>query len=77
VVGVGGTDTLSQAQDFLARHGGPPNLLWSSDLTAWRHYRSGNPQAVLLDPSGAADSQIAKQSGFDASRFETALAQLG
>ena len=74
VVGVGGTDTLSQAEDFAARYGGPPNLLWSSDLTAWRHYRSGNPQAVLLDPSGA--DEITRQAGFSGRRFEEALARL-
>ncbi len=74
VIGVGGTDSLAQAESFAAAYGGPPNLLWSDSLVAWRHYRSGNPQLVLLD--GAGTTEIARQSGFHRSRIEDALASL-
>ncbi len=71
---MGGSDTLAQAESFAAAYGGPPNLLWSDSVVAWRHYRAGNPQLVLLDGTG--NTEVIRQSGFNRSRIEDALASL-
>jgi hypothetical protein len=71
VIGVGGADSLSQAESFLASAGGPPHTLWSDTYTAWNHYQAGNPILILLDGTGA--TQIERVSGFNASRLQDAL----
>lgn len=48
-------------------------MLWSDSLVAWRHYRAGNPDLVLLDGAGVV---IDKRSGFDQRRLEQKLAEL-
>ena len=74
VIGVGGQDSRAEAESFAAAYGGPPNMLWSDSLVAWRHYRATNPYLVLLD--GAGDTEIDRQSGFDQRRLEQKLAEL-
>ncbi len=71
MIGVGGSDSLSQAESFASTHGGPPNMLWSESSTAWRHYRSRNPQLVLLD--GAGVKELARVDGFNERRLQDAL----
>lgn len=71
---MGGTDTRAEAESFAAAYGGPPHLLWSESLTAWRHYEAGNPQLVLLD--GAGVTRIEKVSGFNKDRLQNALDSL-
>jgi len=72
---VGGSDTLSQAESFLASAGGPPNMLWGESFEAWRHYRAGNPNLILLDGTGA--TEIEKVGQFNKSRLQDALDSLG
>ena len=50
-------------------------MLWSDTYEAWNHYRSGNPQLVLLD--GAGVTEIERVSGFNKSRLQNALDSLG
>ena len=72
VVGVGGTDSFAEAEEFAATYGGPSHLLWSESLTAWRHYRAGNPALVLLDATG--NTELERMTGgFDESRIVAAL----
>ena len=71
---MGGTDSLAEAESFAAAYGGPDILLWSESLDAWRHYRAGNPQVVLLD--GAGVTEIGRLSSFDQSRIEQMLDEL-
>ena len=71
---MGGLDSRAQAESFAAAYGGPSIMLWSDFLVAWRHYRAGNPDLVLLD--GAGVTVIDKQSGFDRRRLEQHLAEL-
>ena len=73
-MGVGGSDTLAEAESFAATYGGPSHMLWSESFDAWNHYRAGNPQLVLLD--GAGVTEVERVSGFDVSRLEDALADL-
>jgi hypothetical protein len=72
---VGGSDSLAQAESFLASAGGPPHMLWDDRPAAWSHYNAGNPSLILLD--GAGVSQIERVSGFNASRLQNALDGLG
>ena len=69
---MGGSDTLAQAESFADAYGGPDNLLWSESFETWNYYRAGNPQLVLLDSAGV--TEIVRQSGFNQSRIEDALA---
>ena len=71
VIGVGGSDSLQQAESFAATYGGPPILLWSKPNDAWSHYRAGNPNLVLLD--GAGVTEIGRMSSFDRDRIEKLL----
>ena len=71
---MGGSDTLAQAESFANTYGGPDNLLWSESFVAWHHYRSGNPQLILLD--GAGVNEIERQSGFNRGHIEDALASI-
>ena len=71
---MGGSDTRAQAESFVASAGGPPHTLWSKSNDAWRHYRAGNPNLILLD--GAGVTQIERVSRFDASRLQNALDDL-
>ena len=70
---MGGLDSRAQAESFAAAYGGPSIMLWSDSLVAWRHYRAGNPDLVLLDGAGVV---IDKRSGFDQRRLEQKLAEL-
>jgi len=72
---VGGSDSLAQAQSFVASAGGPANTLWGESFEAWRHYKAGNPNLILLDATGA--TQIEKVSQFDKDRLQDALDGLG
>ena len=74
MIGVGGSDTLGQAESFAATYGGPPHTLWSDSYTAWNHYNAGNPIVMLLDATGA--TVIERQSGFRPGPIEEALASL-
>ena len=49
-------------------------MLWSNPNAAWRHYRAGNPNLILLD--GAGVTRIEKVSQFDKSRLQNALDDL-
>lgn len=71
---MGGSDSLSQAQSFASAYGGPTHLLWGDSSEAWTHYRSGNPNLILLD--GAGNEQIERVSRFDAGRLQDALDRL-
>ena len=71
---MGGADSLSQAEGFVASAGGPPHTLWSDSYEAWNHYRAGNPNVVLLD--GAGVTEIGRFSSFNQSRIEDALDDL-
>ena len=68
---MGGSDTRAEAESFAATYGGPDNLLWGESFEAWTHYRSGNPNLILLD--GAGVTQIERVSQFNASRLQSAL----
>ena len=46
-------------------------MLWGSSFEAWRHYRAGNPNLILLD--GAGVTEIERVSQFNASRLQNAL----
>ena len=70
---MGGLDSRAEAESFTGAYGGPPIMLWSDSLVAWRHYRAGNPDLVLLDGAGVV---IDKRSGFDQRRLEQKLAEL-
>ena len=72
---MGGSDSLAQAESFLASAGGPPHMLWSDSYTAWNHYSAGNPTLILLDGAGA--TKIERVSGFNRSRLQDALDSLG
>lgn len=74
MVGLGGTDTLAQAESFVAAYNGPPTMLWSEALDAWRHYRAGNPNLVLLDGTG--NTEIGRSGQFNQARIEDWLADL-
>ena len=71
---MGGTDSLAQAESFVATYGGPPNMLWESSPVSWRHYRAGNPNLILLD--GAGVTQVERVSQFNRSRLQDALDSL-
>lgn len=71
---MGGTDSLAQAESFLASAGGPPHMLWSDSYVAWRHYNSGNPNLILLD--GAGVTVVERVSSFNQSRLQDALDSL-
>jgi len=75
VIGVGGADSLAQAESFVASAGGPPHTLWSDTYEAWNHYRAGNPNLILLD--GAGVTQVERVSSFNAGRLQDALDSLG
>ena len=68
---MGGSDSLSQAESFAAAYGGPDNMLWSESIDAWRHYKSGNPNLILLDAAGV--TQIERVSQFNQGRLQDAL----
>ena len=68
---MGGADSLSQAEGFVASAGGPPHTLWSDSYEAWTHYRAGNPNLILLD--GAGVTRVEKVGRFDRSRLQDAL----
>ncbi|MXW97547.1 MAG: hypothetical protein F4118_04615 [Acidimicrobiaceae bacterium] len=72
---MGGSDSLAQAQSFVASAGGPANTLWGDSFEAWNHYKTGNPTLILLD--GAGVTQIEKVSGFNKDRLQNALDSLG
>ena len=74
MIGVGGADSLAQAEGFVASAGGPPHTLWSESYDAWRHYKASNPNLILLD--GAGVTRIEKVSKFDKSRLQDALDSL-
>ncbi len=71
---MGGTDSLSQAESFLAAYGGPHKMLWESFPVSWRHYRAGNPNLILLD--GAGVTEVERVSQFNRSRLQDALDSL-
>ena len=68
---MGGSDSLAQAESFATAYGGPDNMLWGETFEAWTHYRSGNPNLILLD--GAGVTQIERVSQFNAGRLQDAL----
>ena len=68
---MGGADSLSQAEGFVASAGGPPHTLWSDSYEAWRHYNTGNPNLILLD--GAGVTRVERVGSFDRSRLQDAL----
>ena len=72
---MGGSDSLAQAESFLASAGGPANMLWGPSFEAWRHYNAGNPNLILLDATGA--TQIERVSQFNKNRLQGALDGLG
>lgn len=72
---MGGSDTLAQAESFLASAGGPANMLWGESFEAWRHYEAGNPNLILLDGAGA--TEIERVSAFNKNRLQDALDGLG
>ena len=72
---MGGTDSLAQAESFLAAYGGPPTMLWESFPVSWRHYRAGNPNLILLD--GAGETRVERVGQFNAGRLQDALDSLG
>ncbi len=74
MIGVGGTDSLAQAESFLAAYGGPPHMLWEDFPVSWRHYRAGNPNLILLD--GAGVTQVERVGQFNQSRLQDALDSL-
>ena len=49
-------------------------MLWSDTYEAWRHYKAGNPNVVLLDGPGA--TEIDRFSSFNQSGVEDALDDL-
>ena len=71
---MGGTDSRSEAESFVASAGGPPLMLWAERPAAWSHYNAGNPSLILLD--GAGVTRIEKVGGFDARRLQDALDSL-
>ncbi len=71
---MGGSDTRAQAESFVASAGGPPHTLWSESNDAWRHYRAGNPNLILLD--GAGVTVVEKVSSFNRGRLQDALDDL-
>ncbi len=74
MIGVGGTDSLAQAESFLAAYGGPPHMLWEDFPVSWRHYRAGNPNLILLD--GAGVTQVERVGQFNQNRLQDALDSL-
>ena len=68
---MGGADSLSQAEGFVASAGGPPHTLWSDSYEAWRHYNAGNPNLILLD--GAGVNVVERVGSFNRSRLQDAL----
>ena len=68
---MGGADSLSQAEGFVASAGGPPHTLWSDSYEAWRHYNAGNPNLILLD--GAGVNVVERVGSFNRSRLQEAL----
>ena len=68
---MGGTDSLAQAEGFLASAGGPANMLWADHPVSWSHYRAGNPNLILLD--GAGVTQVERVGSFNRSRLQDAL----
>ena len=72
---MGGSDSRAEAESFATTYGGPANLLWGESFEAWRHYKAGNPNLILLD--GAGVTQIEKVSRFDKNRLQSALDSLG
>ena len=46
-------------------------MLWEDYPAAWRHYRAGNPNLILLD--GAGVKQVQRVSSFDRGRLQAAL----
>ena len=68
---MGGADSLSQAEGFVASAGGPPHTLWSDSYEAWRHYNAGNPNLMLLD--GAGVNVVERVGSFNRSRLQDAL----
>lgn len=72
---MGGTDTLAEAQSFLASAGGPPHMLWDDRPAAWSHYNAGNPSLILLD--GAGVERIERVGSFNRSSLQAALDGLG
>ena len=68
---MGGADSLSQAEGFVASAGGPPHTLWSDSYEAWNHYRAGNPNLILLD--GAGVNVVERVGSFNRSRLQDAL----
>ena len=71
---MGGADSLSQAEGFVASAGGPPHTLWSDSYEAWRHYNAGNPNLILLD--GAGVTVVERVGSFNRSRLQDALDSL-
>jgi len=54
VVGLGTQDTLTQAQDFVARYGTTFQMLWDSSARSWRSLGiAGQPAAILFAPDGS------------------------
>ena len=72
---MGGTDSLAQAESFVASAGGPPHMLWDDRPAAWSHYNAGNPNLILLD--GAGVTRIERVGQFNAGRLQNALDALG
>ncbi|MYA14028.1 MAG: hypothetical protein F4Z26_04840 [Acidimicrobiaceae bacterium] len=71
---MGGTDSLSQAESFLASAGGPPIMLWDERPDSWSHYNAGNPALILLD--GAGETRVERVGSFNRSRLQDALDSL-
>ena len=68
---MGGADSLEQAESFATTYGGPTHTLWSESYVAWRHYRAGNPNLILLDGAGA--TIVERVASFNNSRLQDAL----